>query len=206
MKIYGFATYNVLKVLATAEELGLDYDYMELDPMKGEHKTPEHLARHPMGKVPVIEEDGKYLYESNSICRYLAVREGSLLYAGSAREKALIDQQVDIITHHVGRWLGNYFYEDVVKKNYLKLPASEEALEEAAELLAGSLPLLDGPLKTQPFMLGEQITIADIIGFAFCSVTEITSASIDKYTHLKKWYDAMKARPGISRAMIYMPG
>ncbi len=201
MKIYGFATFNVLKVLGTAEELRLEYEYIALDPGKGEHKTPEHIERHPMGKVPVIEDDGHYLYESNTICRYLASRENSPLYSGSIMNKAIIDQQIDMITQNVGHWYGVYFVEEVVKKNYFDEPASEENLQEAAEVLGGILPMLDNQLKEKRFMTGDQITIADIIGFSYFSVTEISSANIDDYIYLKKWYDAMVARPGMTRAL-----
>jgi glutathione S-transferase/elongation factor 1-gamma len=201
MKIYGFATFNVLKVLGTAEELGLDYEYIALDPGSGEHKTPEHIERHPMGKVPVIEDDGRYLYESNTICRYLAARENASLYGGSSMDKAIIDQQIDMISQNVGHWYGIYFVEEVVKKNYFDEPPSEDNLEEAAEVLSGILPMLDNQLKEKPFMTGDQITIADIIGFSYFSVTEISSANIDAYIYLKKWYDTMAARAGITRAM-----
>lgn len=202
MKIYGFATFNVLKVLVTAEELELEYEYIALDPGSGEHKTPEHIERHPMGKVPVIEDDGHYLYESNTICRYLAVRENSSLYGGSFMDKAIIDQQIDMITQNVGHWYGVYFVEEVVKKNYFDEPASEENLEEAAEILSNILPMLDNQLKEKSFMTGDEITIADIIGFSYFSVTEISSANIHEYVYLKRWYDTMAARSGITRAMV----
>ena len=201
MKIYGFATFNVLKVLGTAEELGLDYEYIVLNPGSGEHKTPEHIERHPMGKVPVIEDDGRYLYESNTICRYLAARENSSLYGESPMDKAIIDQQIDMITQNVGHWYGIYFVEEVVKKNYFDEPPSEDNLDEAAEVLSEILPMLDNQLKEKAFMTGDEITIADIIGFSYFSVTEISSANIDAYIYLKKWYDTMAARPGITRAM-----
>lgn len=58
MKIYGFATCNVTKVILTAQESGLPYEYVVLDPGKSEQKSPEHLQRYPMGKVPVLEREG----------------------------------------------------------------------------------------------------------------------------------------------------
>lgn len=116
-------------------------------------------------------------------------------------DKAIIDQQVDMITQNVGHWYGVYFVEEVVKKNYFDEPASKENLQEAAEVLGGILPMLDNQLNDQSFMTGDQITIADLIGFSYFSVTEITSANIDEHIYLKRWYDSMVTRPGITRAM-----
>lgn len=201
MKIYGFATYNVLKVLATAEEANREYIYIALDPRKREHKTPQHIERHPMGKVPVIEDGGRYLYESNAICRYLAAGKNSSLYGGSDMDRAIIDQQIDLVTQSIGRGYGIYFVEEVVKKNYFNEPASEENLQEGAEILKEILPMLDDQLKHRSFLASGEITIADIIGFSYFSVTEITSANIDEYFYLKKWYDSIKSRPAISKAL-----
>ena len=85
IKIYGFKTFNLDKVLLTAEELKLDYDYIQLSPANGEHKSPEHLQRHPLGEIPAIEHNGKMLFESNAICRYLAVLKESSLHTEIGR-------------------------------------------------------------------------------------------------------------------------
>lgn len=78
---HGFnLSFNTTKVLYVAEELGVEYRYTALDPSKGEHKTPEHLKRHPMGKTPTLNHDGNCLFESSTICRYLASVENSPLY------------------------------------------------------------------------------------------------------------------------------
>jgi Glutathione S-transferase len=56
-------------VLATLEEKGAPYRLAPVAP--GTFKSPEHLARHPFGRVPVLEHDGFHLYESQAILRYL---------------------------------------------------------------------------------------------------------------------------------------
>ena len=54
MQLYYFETMNPRKACATAKYLGLPITYVRLDPQKGEHKLPAHLARNPNGKVPVL--------------------------------------------------------------------------------------------------------------------------------------------------------
>ena len=115
MKIYGFSTFNVTKVLFTAEELELDYDFQFINLMAGEHKTPEHLARHPLGKVPVLETDGQYLIESAAICRFLCEQNNNQLYGDTPLERASVNAWVDLMGYHIGRWMGVFFFEEVIK-------------------------------------------------------------------------------------------
>ncbi|HRW30250.1 MAG TPA: glutathione S-transferase N-terminal domain-containing protein, partial [Emcibacteraceae bacterium] len=105
LKIYGGKTYNAVKVLMTAEELGLDYDYVSLDFKKGEHKMPEFLKVHPLGKVPAMEHNGHPIFESNNMCRYMANISDKRLYSADPLGAAKIDQTVDFIGYHIGRWI-----------------------------------------------------------------------------------------------------
>ena len=128
LKIYGGATFNATKVLFTALELGVDFAYVHLDFAKGEHKSPEHLARHPLGKVPAIEHDGRYLFESASLCRYLSNISQQALYSSEPFRAAEIDQMIDFNCHHVGRWLAVYFYQELILKTYFNKPADPVAI------------------------------------------------------------------------------
>ncbi|MGZ3689032.1 MAG: glutathione S-transferase family protein, partial [Bdellovibrionota bacterium] len=60
------------KVRWLLEELGLPFELQELDFEKKENESPSHLAKHPMGAVPVLEDGGLVMFESNAICAYLA--------------------------------------------------------------------------------------------------------------------------------------
>jgi len=72
LKIYGNKTFNAVKAVLVAEELGLDYEYVVIDFASGEMKTPEYMKIHPLGKIPAMEHDGEPIFESNNMCRYLA--------------------------------------------------------------------------------------------------------------------------------------
>ena len=62
------------KVRFVANELGLDYEYNSVNLVSGENQSEGHLKLHPGGKVPVIDDDGFVLFESNAIIRYLAAK------------------------------------------------------------------------------------------------------------------------------------
>ena len=88
MKIYGDSiSGNCLKVAWTADSLGLPYDWIEVDIMKGESRTPVFLAMNPAGQVPVVVlDDGRALSQSNAIIVHLA--EGSALIPNDAYDRA----------------------------------------------------------------------------------------------------------------------
>ncbi len=205
MKIYGFATYNVTKVLLTAEELGLQYEYIPLNPLEGEQKTEEHLRRHPLGQVPVLEHEGECYIESAAICRYLARISGSRLYQGDARQKAKIDRWVDFSTLHMGRWLATYFFQEIVNSKFFGNEIDQQALAEAGEYLQQQFPVLDAVLAGNEFMAGGGISIADLIGFSYVQIHEVTSVDISAYEHLSRWYSQIRERPSFSAAMSHFP-
>lgn len=206
MNIYSFPTFNLTKLMLTAEELGMPYQLHLLDAMKGEHKTPEHLARHPMGKVPAVEMNGQYYFESNSICRLMAELNGNKLYGDSPEERAHINEWIDMIGYHIGRWLTVYFFEELVKPVLMKDQSpSETALKEAGDFLKQQLPVLEQTLSKHAYIAGEKFTIADTIGFSLLEIAEYTSVDMSGYPHINKWYNAMKVRPSYASAMAKLP-
>ena len=90
MKIYGdLASGNCLKVKALADHLGLAYDWLPVDILKGESRTADFLAMNPLGQVPtVVLDDGRALAQSNAILLYLA--EGSALLPADPYERAKV--------------------------------------------------------------------------------------------------------------------
>lgn len=205
MKIYGFPTFNVTKVLLTAEELGIAYEYVALDPTKGETQSPEHRQRHPLGKVPVLEHQGKYLFESVAICRYLSRISDSRLYGGDAWHKALIDQWMDYSTLQIGRWLATFFFQEVVMAKFFGEEIDQARLTEAAELLATQMPVIENHLAQNEFFVGDSLSLADLIAFSYLHTHEKTSVSIEPYANIRRWYGAIKSRPSFTAAMSNFP-
>jgi glutathione S-transferase len=72
---------RAFKVLAVARHLGLEFELCDLDLLKGANQQPEFTALNPNKKMPVLEDDGFVLWESNAITQYLASKkpEGSRL-------------------------------------------------------------------------------------------------------------------------------
>jgi len=97
--LYGFdgSTY-VRSVRMLLAEKGVDYDQVPLNVLEGEPQQPEHLARHPFGKVPVLEHDGHRILETASISRYAnEVFSGMDFIPGNAADRARMDTTISMI-------------------------------------------------------------------------------------------------------------
>ena len=200
LKIYGFETFNALKVVLTAECLEIPYQYVYLDPSKGEHKSEENLKRHPMGKVPVIEWDDKVLFESDAICRYLGNRT-ERLYGETIWERALIDQTIDMVAFHQGRWLSSFFFEEVVKPKFGKEEKDPAKLEEATKWLSQQMPILEKQLEKSGYLVGEGLSIADIVAWSYCTITLNTSYPLENHPILYKWFLKLQEMEPFKRGM-----
>lgn len=201
LTIYGIESNNTVKVLLTAEEVGCSYQFNHLNLLKGEHKTPEHIARHPLGKVPAIDDGGDCLYESNAICRYLAVKNKSPLYAGDALQLGHIDQWVDLLTQHIGKWISVFFFEEIVRPKFLQQEPKQAEMDEAQGFLDEQLPVMDKQLQDKPFLLGEQLTIADTIAMSYIQIHEVTSVDLSQYENIMRWYEGFSKRDSFKNAM-----
>jgi glutathione S-transferase len=93
MKIYGHPRTRSLRAVWAAEEAGLDYEYVKIRLIRGEHKQPGYLALNRGGKVPTLVDADLVLTESFAICSYIGSRvPGSGLVPTDARERAPYDQ------------------------------------------------------------------------------------------------------------------
>jgi glutathione S-transferase len=98
MKLYGHPMSTcVRKVLCTLAEKGHEAELVMVDLMKGEQRSPEHLARQPFGVVPVLEDDGFMLYESRAIIRYLDAKLGGpSLTPADIKDRGLMEQWIGV--------------------------------------------------------------------------------------------------------------
>src|SRR3954467_8994732 len=98
MKLHGHPLSSCTrKALITAAEHGATLELITVDLLVGEHKQPAHLARHPFGVIPVLDDDGFVLFESRAIIRYLdATLPGPALVPHEARARARMDQWLSV--------------------------------------------------------------------------------------------------------------
>jgi elongation factor 1-gamma len=144
------------KVHVAAAYLGLTFEKVVIG--YDQTKTPEYLKKNPNGKFPVLETpEGKFLFESNAILRYVARLDKSKgLYGSDLLEEALVDQWLDWFS---GEVLGSLFG---ALGPYFGWQGTKETVKAAEQKLRPLLKILDDHLKTHTFIVGNKVTIADI--------------------------------------------
>ena len=100
MVLWGFdgSTYVRTVKMVLAEKGVTDFKQVQLNVLKGEPKMPEHLERHPFGKVPVLDHDGMRILETTAIARYLNdVLPGKSLIPPTPKDRARMDMIIGLI-------------------------------------------------------------------------------------------------------------
>lgn len=195
LKIYGFTlSPPANKVRFTANLLGLDYQYVDLEPFKRDHKKPEHLARHPAGKVPVLEDGDFTIFESDAIIRYLATKaENTNVYPSEIKARAMIDQWMDYINSQISTSIMKIFYNEIIAKKR-RYPVNEMSIREGYKGLEAGLPIIDHKLSKLPYLCGKQITLADMCLLACLDPSEMVGVDLAQYPNIHKWRNELMAK------------
>lgn len=206
MKIYSFPTFNLTKIILTAEEIGQPYELTLLDLSKAEHKSEEHLARSPLGKVPTIELNGQHYFESNAICRLISERNNFALLGNTPEERAIVNQWLDMTTLHVGRWLTTMFVEQTVKPKILNIAPSVNNIDEAETFLSQQLPIIEKQLAENNFLAGSSYSLADIVAYSYFSTVPYSKVDLSPYPRIQNWITSVESRTSFKDAMAKLPG
>ncbi|MBQ0921477.1 glutathione S-transferase N-terminal domain-containing protein [Hydrogenophaga aromaticivorans] len=198
--LYTAATPNGHKVSIALEELGLPYTLKVLDLTAGEQKTPAFLAINPNGRIPAIvdhEVDDFAVFESGACLIYLAEKTGRLMPA-DAKGRSRVLQWLMFQMGGIGPMMGqaNVFFRYFPEK----IPVVIDRYQGESKRL---FRVLDGQLKDHEYLAGDY-SIADIANWAWVRTHRWSGVEMDDLPHLKRWRDAIRARPAVARG-IEMP-
>jgi glutathione S-transferase len=196
-RLYGFPTQNNKKALYVLEELGVDYEYKFVNLMKGEQRSEEFLKMNPAGKVPVLNHDDNFLWESGAICRYVANMENSPLYPEAKFKRALVDQWLDFFSNHLGRWMNSIFFQKVIKKQAQLGEPDEAVIKESTEFVFQMAQTAEDWLKNNKYFIGDELTIADLCAYAYLEQADVCEISFKDFPSIASWLEIMKVRDSI---------
>jgi glutathione S-transferase len=169
--------------------LKLPAELVFVDLAKGAHKQPEFLALNPFGQVPVIDDNGTILSDSNAILVYLAKQYGE--------GRWLADEP--IAAARVQRWLsvaaGQVAYGPAAARLITVFGAKLSA-DEVISRAHALLQMMEVELATVPFLAGAEPTIADVSNYAYIAHAPEGNVSLDEYPSVRAWLARVEALPG----------
>ena len=194
LKIYGSDLSSPSnKVRFTANVLGLKYEYIKVNLREGEHKKPEFLKLNPVGKIPAIDDDGFTLFESNAIIKYLAEKNNSPLYPKGLKERAVVDEWIEFTSHHVYQAISKVVYNRFFAPLRGEAP-DERSLSDGFAWMDRFFPVVDNQLSKNQFIVGSQMTLADINLLAAFDPVDVTGIDISKYKNIVRWRSDLKKK------------
>lgn len=193
---------NVRKVVWAAQELSLELQRTDAGGQFGLVREAQFLSLNPNGLVPLIEDEGTTLWESNTIVRYLCARHApGDLYPEDLPTRFLAEQWMDwqqTTLNPAGR---DAFLQ------WIRTPAAQRDPAAIARSVAATEPLmelLDAHLARHAYLAGDRFTMADIpVG---CEIHRWWGLPQDRaaHPHLERWYNTVSTRPG-ARGVLDQP-
>jgi glutathione S-transferase len=190
MRLYHLPPSRSTRVLWLLEEIGQPYD---LTVMKGEDRqTDEHRRRHPLGRVPVLEDDEGFLFESAALCLHLAdlYPDAQLNWPLATHERALVYQWTVFAMTELEPPIidARYHREDD--------PARAQAGTERFQAAAAAVEqALDG----REYLVGERFSIADLVCGAVLMFAKGAGLT-DGLPNIGAYLERLEARPARQRA------
>lgn len=194
LKLWGRVTsVNVQKALWALGELGRPFERVDAGLQFGVVDTPAYRAMNPNAKVPVLEDDGFVLWESNAIVRYLCRTYGlGELCPADTAGQGLADQWMDWQATTLQAPMGPVFL------GLIRTPEAERdraAIERGAKATEAAVAILDGHLARNAYMLGDRFSMADIAVGAAAARWWKMPVERAPNPNVDRWLGAISERP-----------
>ncbi|MCF7981522.1 MAG: glutathione S-transferase N-terminal domain-containing protein [Pseudomonadales bacterium] len=193
--LYTAATPNGWKVSIALEEMGLEYRVISINLSELQQKETSYLKLNPNGRIPtIIDHDNEdfVVFESGAILIYLAEKTG-LFLPQEQKARSVVIQWLMFQMGNIGPMQGqaNVFYRYASEK-------IEYAIHRYQTECRRLFEVLDTRLRDNEYLAGEY-SIADMATWPWVQGYEWSGVSIDGLAHLKRWLDAVAARPAVQR-------
>jgi glutathione S-transferase len=202
IKIWGRANSgNVKKVLIVAEELNIPYERIDAGLQYGIVDTPEYRRLNPNGRIPTVEDGDFVLWESNSICRYFAMKYGGeALYPNDPAIRAGIDRWLDWVLSTVVP------AEVPVFQATIRTPPEKHdkaAIAANVKKVADIYQIADNRLGDREY-LERDVSLADLVLGIFV-YRYLKNTFLERPTHknLEAWCERLMQRPSYKKHVVH---
>jgi len=194
IKIWGRRNaYNVQKVLWFINELGVEYEQVDIGSKIDELESGAFLAMNPHGRIPVIKDGDTYLWESNTILRYFSASYGEpLFWSESPSQRALIERWMD--------WELATLQADFLALfwSFYRTPEAQRDSKKIEQLITRcekNMVIINNHLQHNSYMAGDKFTLGDItVGTSFYRYFNM-GIEVPVLPNLRRWYQQLTNRP-----------
>lgn len=191
IKLYGHElSGNSYKVKLLLSLLGLEFEWIKIDLLAGEHKSPEFLTINPFGQVPVLIDGETILADAQAILVYLARQYGGETWLPlDAISLAQVVRWLSTTAGEVRQGLEN-------ARLYYLFNATNINIDRANQKAAHILTQLDKHLSDRQWLEFDRPTIADVAVFPYIALANDAKITLTPYPSVLVWLDRVKQLPG----------
>ena len=196
LKIYGLPRSRAIRNMWACEEGGVPYELVRTSWSDGGTKTPEFLKLNPNATVPAMDDDGFALFESLAINLYIGKNKAKGLYPTDAKGEAKLLQWTLWAATEIEPHNGAYATHTIFLPPEKRDPAAAAA---AWAKLSRPLGVLDQHLASQPWLLGQSFSLADINVSGIVMGIYLNKADFSAWKNTKSWLDRCFDRPAAKK-------
>ena len=197
---------RAFKVLAVARHLELDFELCPVDLLNGAHLRPEFAALNPNKKMPVLEDEGFVLWESNAITQYLAAKaRASRLLPSDPAARADVSRWQFWESAHWDPACGTLIFERLLKKVFGQGDPNPAEVDKGEQGVRRFGAVLNTCLAGRPFLCGDDLTVADFSVGAWMNYAERAQYPIDDLREIRRWYAGLMELPAWRESIVAPP-
>lgn len=204
LTVYGTPVSVYVRIIRLLlEETGAPYDLKSVDIFNGENQSAEYLAKNPFGKVPTLEVDGEFIYETTAITGYLDTVVANHKFSPSdPLLQARMRQIMGIVDSHLyAPAIGSIAIQRLIVPSQGG-KTDEDKVEAAVAPVKTSLEAIEALTVGSPYLLGQEISIADLYlipVFTYLSQTPEYEITIAQTPKLRTWWNAVSQLPSVKK-------
>ncbi|KAM7255084.1 hypothetical protein ACFE04_020325 [Oxalis oulophora] len=205
MKVHGSPVSTAtMRVLATLQEKGLDYEFLLVDMASGAHKKEPFISLNPFGQVPAFEDEDLILFESRAITQHIAHNyhdKGTPLIC-PGKQMSAFSVWMEVEAHQFNPVASKLYWELTVKQ-FLGMSTDNAVVEETEPKLAKVLDVYEKRLSENKYLAGDVFTLADLHHLPAINYLQGTRSMklFDERPHVKAWVDDIIARPAWGKVL-----
>lgn len=195
MKLYYSETLMPRKACAAARHLGSPVTFVHVSLAKGEQKAPDYVALNPNGKVPLLVDGDRVVWEANAIICHLSMIAGADLWPKDP------DRQVDVVrwlswdSVHFTRYAGQLYFEHVIKARFGLGEPDLAAVEEATGYFNKYAGILEQHLSGRKFLVSDNLSVADFAVAVTLPYAREAAIPLDNFPTVREWHERLSELP-----------